>query len=546
MEPVFKLSSTNERLKEIVLILIKYGIADWLSNSNIGWINKYLKKTPAKGLEKYSFEERVRMAITELGTTFIKLGQLLSTRTDLISPELAKELSKLQSSTPPNTLEQVQGRIQSEFGIESIHELFASFKEEALASASIAQVHKARLHTGEEVVVKVMHEGVEKKVKEDLNIMTKLAGIAQKHGGPLKAYQPLAVIRQFSYTMLNELDFGMELSNLERFRHNFEGDTRVYFPKPYQEQSGKTVLTMSFLEGVSASQIDELGWSAEQKSHFTEESADIFMEMMFRDQFFHADPHPGNLFIRNDGSLGVLDCGMVAKIDQRTNQIFEEVIIGVAQKDIEKIKDTILEMASVPESADYEALSIQIDQYLEKYVDLPLNQLDMSAAISDGIKIIQTHHLTIPSNVSSLLRVVVMLEGTSRLLNPNFNITVLFKKYHAKILRRRHTPKALVNRMAKNIHQWEQVTDQLPKTMNKFLRLASKENFEINLEHRNLEKSVNRIVMGLLSSSIFVGSSLMWAFKVPPQVNGYSLVGIAGIIFSGILAYTIVRDIKRR
>ena len=283
------------RFQEIIETLAKYGLADWLQNANIESINDYFKTSSGKDIRKFSKAERLRLALTELGTTFIKFGQILSTRSDLVGSELAQELSKLQSDTPADGIAKVRSRIKKQFGVKKIDEIFAQFTTKPMASASIAQVHMATLHSGEEVVVKVMHDGIEETILEDLKILEKLSKLAQKHGGALKYAQPELLVKLFNRSMKDELDFRKELNNIETFRNNFSEDDRVEFPESFPELSGKTVLTMSFLAGPSLSKANELDWSAEQKSEFAEESADVFMEMMFRDLFYHADPHPGNL-----------------------------------------------------------------------------------------------------------------------------------------------------------------------------------------------------------------------------------------------------------
>ncbi len=536
---------SKDRLKEIISILVKYGIADWLSQSKSDWIKNLVKSDKHKNFQNLSTEERTRLAFLELGTTFIKLGQILSTRADLVGESIAKELAKLQASTPADSIAKVRKRIKDEFGIKSIDELFDDFSSKAIASASIAQVHTAKLKTGESVVVKVMHHDIERTILADLEIMTMLASLAQKHGGPLKAFQPVAFIRQFKQSMLDELDFTKELRNLNLFTSNFEHDDRVVFPEAFTNCSGKTVLCMSFLDGVPLPKVGDLEWTSEEKTNFTEESADVFMEMMFRDRFYHADPHPGNLFVREDGSLGIIDCGMVAKVDTKTNDILEELIIGVAQKDTEHIKNTILDMCAIPKDIDYDELSSQIEEFINKYIDLPLNEFDMSASIEECTSIIHQYQMILPASMSNLFRVVMLLEGSSRLLNPDFNIVVLFKNYHHKILKRRYAPHALVKRAMKNVNHWERIIDLVPKALEKFFRKAGSDNFEVNLEHRNLEESVNRIVLGLLSASLFLGSSLLWALKVPPIINGYSLPGIAGIVSALYLGVSLIRSIKR-
>lgn len=533
------------RFQEIVGTMAKYGLADWLQNAKIESISDYLKTSSGKDIRNFSKPERVRMALTELGTTFIKFGQILSTRSDLIGTELALELSQLQSDTQADGIAKVRKRIKKEFGVKKIDEIFATFTTKPIASASIAQVHMASLNTGENVVVKVMHEGIEETVLEDLKILEKLSKLAQKHGGAIKYAQPELLVKLFNKTMKDELDFRKELNNIETFRNNFSEDDRVEFPLSFPEKSGRTVLTMSFLEGKSLSKVKELDWSAEQKSNFAEESADVFMEMMFRDLFYHADPHPGNLLIQPTGKLGVIDCGMVNKLDGKSQKTFEELIIGVAEKDAEHIKNTILGMCTFPNGVDYDTLTFQIDEFIQRFLSLPLNEFDMSEAIKEVTGIIQQHRITIPANMSNLLRVVTLLEGSSRLLNPDFNIAVLFEKYQVKIMQRRYAPDVMIKKIAKNMHQWQHVAESLPKAIDKAIHKIGSDNFQINMEHRNLEKSVNRIVMGLISAAIFLGSSVLMAFKVPPTIDGNSVIGIIGLIFASILAISLIIQIQK-
>ncbi len=232
-----------KRLADVAAILAKYGLAEWLNDSNSGWFAQRLRAPDGEMLNSRSTAERVRLALTELGTTGIKLGQMLSTRPDMLGPKLTDELEKLQADTPPDTLEQVVATIRDELGA-SPSDLFAEFEDVAIASASIGQVHRATLHTGEEVVVKVMHEGIEAQVRRDLDIMRFLAELMEKHSPALRQYQPVATAKQFRFTLLNEMNFTCEARNLEEFGNNFDGDVTVRFPDVYPEFSSRRVLTM--------------------------------------------------------------------------------------------------------------------------------------------------------------------------------------------------------------------------------------------------------------------------------------------------------------
>jgi ubiquinone biosynthesis protein len=535
----------SKRLRDIVTILVKYGVSDLISNSNIEWLNDFIKSRSKSQILNESQEVRIRLAAQELGTTFIKLGQILSTRTDLISSELASELSKLQSSTPADDPETVHATICDSFEIENVEEVFSTLNPEPIASASIAQVHLATLQNGQSVVVKIMHDGIESKVKEDLTILSWLAKIMSNYNASFKSYNLTLLVKEFSHTLLNELDFRIELRNLQRFNNNFKDDNTVQFPVPFPEISTKNVLTMTKMDGVSIRDLDQYNWSKKQRTDFTLNSAKVFMDMIFRDRFYHADPHPGNLFASKEGGLQVIDCGMIGRIDKRTNQAFEDLIIGIAQNDAEQVKDIILELCPPSQHTDLVSFEWEVDRFLEEYLDVPLNQFDMSGALVDALDIFQRHHLTLPRNISSLARSILLLEGSSRLLDQNFNLTMLFKEYQSKILIHRLNPKHLLKNSFKTLKTWERLIHSVPSTISKALKKMDKDSFTIHLEHQNLEHSVNLLVKGILCSAIFLGSALLWAFKVPPQFNGYSIFGIAGTLFASYLTFTILKDLKK-
>jgi ubiquinone biosynthesis protein len=282
---------------------------------NYSWIQERLQSYDGQHIPDLKLEERVRLAFTELGTTFIKLGQVLSPRPDLAGPEIARELARLQADAPADPPEVIHAMIEAEFG-KPVKALFAHFEDTPLASASVAQVHRARLKSGEEVVVKVQHQGIADKILPDLDILAGLAELAEKHSAQIRAYQPSAVVRQFRRTLLRELDFGFERRNLEEFAHHFAEDTTVHFPKAYEELSTKRVLTMERLDGVLGNDSKALAACGGDLNEFARRGATMYLQMIFRDAFYHADPHPGNLMLLPGVVVGVLDCGMVGRLDE--------------------------------------------------------------------------------------------------------------------------------------------------------------------------------------------------------------------------------------
>jgi ubiquinone biosynthesis protein len=299
-----------------VSILSRYGLADWLAGLNYDWLQGRLVSCDGERLGKLTHEARIRLALTELGTTFIKIGQILSTRADLVGPDLAEELGQLRSNTPPDPPQTVRDTILSELG-KPVDQLFVDFDEHPSASASIGQVHRARLAAGQAVVIKVQHAGIEQKILEDLDITAGLAELLQKHVPRLRPYQPVATVREFRWILLNELNFGLERRNLEELAKNFADNPSVHFPIVYPDLCSRRVLTMEMLQGLSAENIEGLRQAKVDLDELARRGANMYLEMIFRDGFYHADPHPGNLMVLPGGVIGILDCGMVGRIDDR-------------------------------------------------------------------------------------------------------------------------------------------------------------------------------------------------------------------------------------
>ena len=332
LESITRLPRDARRVGEIIAVLARYGLADWLKGLNYSWIQDRLRSAEGEAIHALKPEERVRLAFTELGTTFIKLGQMLSTRADLVGAAMADELAKLQAGTPADPAEKVNATIQAELG-RSPGELFARFDPEPIASASIAQVHAARLPSGEEVVVKVQHAGITENIRSDLEILAGLAELAEKHSAVLRPLQPSATVRHFRRTLLRELDFTRERQHLEEFARHFADDDTVHFPAPIRSLSARRVLTMERLSGVPGTDPEALARCGADLNDFAWKGATMYLEMIFRDSFYHADPHPGNLMLLQGGVVGVLDCGMVGRLDEELRESIEELLVAVSERD---------------------------------------------------------------------------------------------------------------------------------------------------------------------------------------------------------------------
>ena len=342
-----RIERNARRAGEILGVLARYGLADWFKGWNYSWIQERIQSYDGQRIPDLKIEERVRLAFTELGTTFIKLGQVLSTRPDLVGPELARELTHLQANAPADPPDIVRATIEAEFG-KPVDALFAQFEDAPLASASIAQVHRARLHTGEDVVVKVQHAGIADKIMPDLDILAGLAELAEKHSAQVRPYQPSAVVRQFRRTLLRELDFTFERRNLEEFASHFADDPTVHFPRAYPALSTRRALTMERLDGILGNDPAALAASGADLNEFARRGATMYLQMIFRDAFYHADPHPGNLMLLPGGVVGVLDCGMVGRLDEELAEAIEDMLMAVVNPSSADLAEILLRLGSAP------------------------------------------------------------------------------------------------------------------------------------------------------------------------------------------------------
>lgn len=353
------------RAYEVARVLIKYGLAEWLKGTEWEPVRRVLTSHTGEILTDQTFPVRLRMALADLGTTFIKLGQVLGTRPDLVGPEVAQELSRLQSRTPANPPDVAVATVEKELG-RPITECFLEFDREAMASASIGQVHCAKLPNGRPVVVKVQHPGIEATIRRDLNILSTLAAHAERQQ-EFKRYQPVAVVREFRQTLMRELDFRREMRNLQQFRRNFAVDHTVTFPKPYPELSTGRVLTMQLLRGTSVGDMEKLQHRHIDCEALARQGAGVFVQMIFRDGFYHADPHPGNILVLAKGRVGILDGGMVGRIDDELRERIVEILLAAADHDAPRLAEVIAIITKAPANLDRGGLSADLMEVFAQY-----------------------------------------------------------------------------------------------------------------------------------------------------------------------------------
>ncbi|MDH3285734.1 MAG: AarF/UbiB family protein, partial [Acidobacteriota bacterium] len=398
------------RWREIIGILSKFGLADLLSRFDSEFAKGLLETPGGEALARFKREQRIRMALIEIGPTGIKLGQILSTRPDLVGIELATELEQLQTEVPASPPDELRATIERELGL-AAHDLFAEFDDRPLASASIAQVHAARLGNGDHVVVKVQHPGVREKIRVDLDILAGLAHRAERIEG-LRYYRPRQLVAEFQRTILRELNFGSEERNLEEFRSRFEEDSTVKAPAPYPELSTGRVLTMERLDGIKISERRRLVEAGCDLDEIARRGADLYLEMIFHHGFYHADPHPGNIMILPGNVIGLIDFGMVGRIDDRLREEVEDLLLAVAGGDEALLTQVITRVGQVPADLDEPALAADVAEFVSQYGTRRIKDIRLSDALQDMTELVRRYRIVLPPPLSMLIKVLVMLEGT--------------------------------------------------------------------------------------------------------------------------------------
>ncbi len=534
-----------KRITEIARVLGHYGLAEWVHKIPSREIRDLLASPETQSLGKRPWEERVRLAMTDLGTTFVKLGQALSTRPDLVGPELAMELRKLQSETPADPPEVVIGVIQSEMG-KPPGELFSEFEPVAFASASIGQVHRARLHNGKAVVIKVQHDGIEEKIRPDLDLLLALAQVVEKYIPASRAYQPTTTVTDFRRTLLHELDFQAERRNLQQFAHNFAREPAVHIPEVYPECSGRRVLTMEMLNGIPGSKQKELHESGADLNEFAHRAAQMYLDMIFRDGFYHADPHPGNYIMLPGNVVGVLDFGMVGRIDDSLRENLEDILIALSNGDADGLTELFLQSASPPPDINEAAFRADVSDYLAEYAYQSVKDINLGGALDELTAIIRRHCLILPQGMALLLKTLIMLEGSARELSPRFNLMELVVPYKSRMIRDRFKPRRWINKFRRVYRDVDHLITNGPRDLAKFLDQIRAGKVVVQLEHQHLQAAVNRLVIGILTGALFLGSSQLWSQNISPLLFGVSVPGAMGCLLALAMGGLLLRVISRQ
>ena len=539
------------RWTEILSVLSKHGLADWISRLNIDFF-KGKTGSGEPSSSSHSSTQRARLALTDLGPTFIKFGQILSTRPDLIGIELAMELKKLQNEVRPEAFSSIKKTVEQQLG-QKIEDSFQEFEETPIASASIGQVHVARLNDGQQVAVKVQRSNIESKIHQDLEVLAGLAHLAERIP-EFAAYRPTALVAELSRVMRRELDFGREERNLVQFAANFDADNSVEIPVPFTDYCTSRVLTMSFLRGVSLDDTDQIQLLEIDRDEVARRGAELYMEMIFSHGFYHADPHPGNFLLISGNVIGLLDFGMVGRIDEYLRESIEEMLMAIVNQDVPMLTTLIKRVGQVPTDLDEGALGGDVAEFVQIFATQSLGEFDLAGALTEMTEIIRRYDIVLPTQAAMLLKVLITLEGTTRMLNPRFCLMEVMEPFHRKMLLRRFSPRRQLRKFRRIYMEMERLAEVLPSRLLDIFEQVQEGRFDVHLDHRGLGPSINRLVLGMLASALFLGSALMLSRQVPPLLftetpvwgmKDLSLLGLTGCVVSLLVGLRLLWAIGR-
>lgn len=544
------------RYRQILAILFKYGFGDLIELLRIEqYVEVGLQLISRKRrdrIERFSRAERVRMALEELGPTYIKLGQVLSTRPDLIPVDFINELSKLQDDVSPCPLSDVCGVIASELG-HPPDDVFESFEETPLASASIGQVYRARLKDGEAVAVKVQRPGIRKIIEVDLEIMLHLATLMERHLEELAIHRPVRIVEEFAKVIEREIDYTIEATNMERVAREFLDDPTIYVPKVFRETTTARVLTMEYVEGIKVSQIDALERAGLDRKVITIRGANFYLKQIFNQGFFHADPHPGNIFVLSDNVICLLDFGMVGSVDRQTREEFVDLVDSVINQHENRVCQILLKLAVWDEEPDMQSLEKDVATFMGQHLHKPLKEIRIGKLLQDLLEIASRHRLGIPPDLFLMMKALGTIEGVALSLDPDFDMTAQTEPFIERVKLARFFPHRIAGDVFRIAGDLLQFTRQFPREVLEISRLIRQKKLTVKLDHQGLEDMLathdrisNRISFSIIIASLIIGSALIVISGTPPFVYGISLIGIILFLAAAVMGIWLLVAILRK
>jgi ubiquinone biosynthesis protein len=537
------------RFKDIVAILFKYGFDDIASRLRFPG-KRYDKKVAGLGRDRKSWE-RLRLAFEELGPTFVKLGQILSLRADILPIELIYEMEKLQDDVPADPFAEIIAQVTQGLN-QPLEKVFSSFDEKPLAAASLAHVHRAVLrNSGKAVAVKVRRPGIQKTIEQDLHIMEILAPYLNEHLEIAEIFDFVKLVDELRRAIIRELDFSREAQNMRIVAANFADDDTVFIPGIYEEYSSDSMITMDLAEGAKPKDLQAA--SVERKRDLAHKGMRITLKQVLSDGFFHADPHPGNFLILENDVICLLDWGVVGILSSEWRYYLLDFIEAVVQKDAERTMDLLLDMMEKrPPNISERAMQRDIQEIIISYHSVPLGKIQFEQLLADINSLFRRHHMKLPGDMTLMFKALITAEGTARNIFPELDIIAETRPFVEKLSRERYNLFNVWSRFRRQLLQLSPFHHNLPRKLFQIIEKIEHGELYIRFYHENLEKlirsieaSSNRLSFSIITSGLIIGSSMIITTGVKPLLFGYPMIGILGYFISAILGLGLIWNIIR-
>lgn len=505
------MSTRRDRLLQIVEVLGRHGLGFAITQAGLGhWLPQELQRrignAPVPGSDP-SLPERIRLAAEELGVVYVKLGQILSTRADLLPPEFATELAKLQDASPPVPTAEIRAVIADELG-PAAASLLATLHEAPLATGSIGQAHLAVID-GVSVVVKVRRPGIVEQVNQDLDILTELAKRAEQASRAVAGFAVSGMVEEFAQTLRAELDYVAEGRNAERFSANFEGNAEVRIPKIFWEQSTSRVLCIELMSGIKVNNLAALSAAGLEPGAVARRACNVLLKMVLEDGFFHADPHPGNFFVEPDGRLAIIDFGMVGKISAEQKALLAQVLMGIVNENPRILAKALIKLCESPATVNVREVELGVGRLLGRYTGRPLAEIPLVPVVLEILTLLRRQNLRLPRETALMLKMFIMADGLGKALDPHFELTTELGPFAQRLIKHSFSPEAIAERLKKAGADALLLGSEAPQMLRQVMEIIDSGGFDIRLRADELDalldkadRTGNRIVAGIVSAAL--------------------------------------------
>ncbi len=545
------------RIRHIVNVFLKHGFGQFIEQLNLHRFIPLRKRLKIfarwQEIEKHTIPQRLRMAFSELGPSFIKLAQLLASRPDLITAGYADEFKKLQDKVPPFPPAKARETIESEFNV-AVSGIFSEFDDTPVAAASIAQVHNAVLKSGEKVIVKVQRPGIREIIETDISILATIARLMVKYIPESRLFDPEGIVDRFGRTVKKELDFVVEAKNAMRFKRNFAGNKHIHIPAVYTQFLSSRVLVMERIEGVRIDDIEGIEAIGADRHELAKRGVDAYFKMIFEDGFFHADPHPGNIFVMPDGRIGLMDFGIVGWLTPELMDNIARAFLAVMNKKFDQLVDLYIELGLVSDEVDVDAFRndfrADLIDLLEPLYDLTISEINFPEYLEAMTHLVIKYGLKVPSDLLLMNKTIIIVDNIGRELDPDFNLMSAAEPYAAKLVERRISPQRILSRAKDNISEIGDIMISTPRQMNRLLRKVMRDELSVKVNPIGMDKLItdidrsgNRLAFSIVVAAIIVGSSMLVQSDIGGTILGVPSMGVIGFLVAFLLGLRLLISI---